>query len=181
MKCISVKQPWAELIITGVKDVENRTWATDYRGPIIIHTGQRIDPYGADQFVLETARALRKGAIGAIIGHAFLYACGEKPYSKWHEDGCTGFYLANPIEIPPVPYSGKLSLFEIDPAQVGIPLCARCRVVPSLPASHLCACCVWLLEHQGAFAPTNTTNERQQYATFLRDQRKRSFDEERMQ
>jgi hypothetical protein len=181
MKTISIKQPWAELIITGVKDVENRNWPTDYRGPIIIHTGQRIDPYGADQFVVETARALRKGAIGAIIGHAYLYACGEKQYSKWHEDKLTGFYLANPIEIPPIPYSGKLSLFEVDPALVGIPLCARCGVIPSLPANHLCACCVWHTEHFGATAPTQTTTERQQYATFLRDARKRSFDEERMQ
>jgi hypothetical protein len=27
MKCLSVWQPWAHLIVRGVKDVENRTWA----------------------------------------------------------------------------------------------------------------------------------------------------------
>jgi hypothetical protein len=38
MKCLSIQNPWAPLICAGVKDVENRTWKTDYRGPLLIHT-----------------------------------------------------------------------------------------------------------------------------------------------
>ena len=34
MKALTIKQPWASLIVHGIKDIENRTWRTDYRGPL---------------------------------------------------------------------------------------------------------------------------------------------------
>ncbi|MFD2600180.1 ASCH domain-containing protein [Sphingobacterium corticis] len=37
MKALSIKQPWASLIAHGIKDIENRTWKTSYRGRIYIH------------------------------------------------------------------------------------------------------------------------------------------------
>ena len=37
MKALSIKQPWASLIAHGIKDIENRTWATKYRGKVLIH------------------------------------------------------------------------------------------------------------------------------------------------
>ena len=37
MKALSIKQPWASLIAHGIKDIENRTWKTNYRGKILIH------------------------------------------------------------------------------------------------------------------------------------------------
>lgn len=37
MKALSIKQPWASLIAHGIKDIENRTWSTRYRGRIYIH------------------------------------------------------------------------------------------------------------------------------------------------
>jgi hypothetical protein len=44
MKAITVRQPWAELIASGAKRVENRTWRTRYRGPLLIHAAK---PTGA--------------------------------------------------------------------------------------------------------------------------------------
>jgi hypothetical protein len=40
MKILSVRQPWAALIVSGHKDIENRTWSTRYRGPVLIHASQ---------------------------------------------------------------------------------------------------------------------------------------------
>lgn len=37
MKALSIKQPWASLIAYGIKDIENRTWKTNFRGRIYIH------------------------------------------------------------------------------------------------------------------------------------------------
>lgn len=37
MKVLSIRQPWAWLIVNGHKDVENRTWDSYYRGPLLIH------------------------------------------------------------------------------------------------------------------------------------------------
>ncbi len=36
MKAISIKEPWASLIKNGLKDIETRTWATKYRGPLLL-------------------------------------------------------------------------------------------------------------------------------------------------
>ena len=41
MKALSVRQPWAHLIVTGIKRVENRFWETPYRGPLLIHAASR--------------------------------------------------------------------------------------------------------------------------------------------
>lgn len=37
MKVLSIKNPYAYWVINGIKDVENRTWKTDYRGKLLIH------------------------------------------------------------------------------------------------------------------------------------------------
>lgn len=39
MRALSVKNPWAELIASGRKRIELRTWTTSYRGPVIIVSG----------------------------------------------------------------------------------------------------------------------------------------------
>lgn len=39
MYALTIKQPWASAIMAGLKRVENRTWRTDYRGPLAIHAG----------------------------------------------------------------------------------------------------------------------------------------------
>jgi len=41
MKAISLWQPWATLIATGAKQIETRSWATSYKGPIAIHAAKR--------------------------------------------------------------------------------------------------------------------------------------------
>ncbi|HML33835.1 ASCH domain-containing protein [Sporomusa sphaeroides] len=40
MKAITIHQPWASLIACGAKQIETRSWATKYRGPIAIHAGK---------------------------------------------------------------------------------------------------------------------------------------------
>ena len=52
---LSVWQPWAYLLVTGVKDVENRTWRTNHRSRLWIHASQRFDQ--------EAYRALRAAGV----------------------------------------------------------------------------------------------------------------------
>ena len=40
MKAITIKQPWASLIAAGLKDIENRTWKTNFRGRVLIHAAK---------------------------------------------------------------------------------------------------------------------------------------------
>lgn len=37
MKILFVRQPWASLLVSGLKDIENRTWAPNFKGRILIH------------------------------------------------------------------------------------------------------------------------------------------------
>ena len=63
---LSIRQPWAELIMSGRKDVEVRTWSDLYRGPLWIHTGAKVDEIAAKRF--------RLGPLftGGVIGLAEL-------------------------------------------------------------------------------------------------------------
>lgn len=82
-KALTVHQPWAELIARGVKAVENRTWATHHRGPLLVHAGLSRsthaeladDPRAFEReygVPLPPASAL---AFGALVGVAELVAC----------------------------------------------------------------------------------------------------------
>jgi hypothetical protein len=46
VKALTVQQPWAWAIVHGGKDVENRTQAWSYRGPLAIHAGARVSERG---------------------------------------------------------------------------------------------------------------------------------------
>ena len=48
MRCLSIKQPWAWLIVNGRKDVENRSWPTRVTGLFLVHAGKTFDRLGYD-------------------------------------------------------------------------------------------------------------------------------------
>lgn len=58
MKALSVKQPWANLILIRKKTIELRSWRTNYRGPLLICAGSRLDPRGS---------AFESGPVGRAI------------------------------------------------------------------------------------------------------------------
>ena len=118
MKCLSIQQPWANLIINHGKPVENRTWATGYRGPLLIHAAKRYDRVGA--FWLEgnpdfqdIAGFLYDLPGGCIIGMVNLIDCVTSHQSRWFS-GPHGLVLADPVAFKrSIPYRGKLGLFDV--------------------------------------------------------------------
>lgn len=50
MKAITLWQPWASLMVLGVKKIETRSWPTRYRGPLAIHAAKRIFIPDSDEF-----------------------------------------------------------------------------------------------------------------------------------
>jgi hypothetical protein len=42
LTCLSIPNPASYLVCYGIKDVDNRTWSTDYRGTLYIHSGGRV-------------------------------------------------------------------------------------------------------------------------------------------
>jgi len=67
MKALTISQPFASMIATGEKFVENRRWSTTYRGPLAIHAGR------GSQY-LDRAE-LRRWPTGCVLAVGTLLAC----------------------------------------------------------------------------------------------------------
>jgi ASCH domain len=110
MKVLTVRQPWASLIVTGIKDVENRSWRTNYRGHLGVHAAGRIDKDGLEEWghLVDD-----EPPIGALIGSVTLVDCIENSRSKWAVPGAWHWVLADPRELArPRPMLGRLGLWE---------------------------------------------------------------------
>ena len=71
MKALTIKQPWASLIVNGYKEYEFRSWKINYRGKILIHAGMRLEKDSAERF----KEYNHEYTLGAIIGEAELVDC----------------------------------------------------------------------------------------------------------
>ena len=118
MRAITIRQPWAELIVRGEKDVENRSWRTHHRGPLLIHAGARGHWKSfAEHGVPDDAER------SAIIGVVEVVDCTQERTSAWHEEGSWGWYLAGARRFrEPIPMKGRRGLFEVPDRKVAAQL-----------------------------------------------------------
>jgi hypothetical protein len=120
VKALSIRQPYAWLIVNGIKDIENRTWATSYRGPVLIHAGKTYAKRDhKDDFSMYHERgfpAQRESMLGGIVGVATITGCVSKSASPWWI-GPYGFTLTDAQACPLVPCLGALGFFDV-PADV---------------------------------------------------------------
>ncbi|MDN4173939.1 hypothetical protein QWY28_13340 [Nocardioides sp. SOB77] len=131
MKALTVQQPWAWAIVHGGKDVENRTQAWSYRGPLAIHAGLRTDVWAYEDDMVRDALGRfddgwvleeQTGTVGAVIGVVDLVGAHRGAacdcISGWAQQGAVHMLLANPRPLPtPVPCKGRLGLWT-PPADV---------------------------------------------------------------
>lgn len=119
MRILSIRQPWAWLIVNGLKDIENRNWTTGYRGSLLIHAGKqfeddaihwilaRLDPDERQKFPMRKSAFQR----GGIVGIATLTDVVTTHESKWFV-GRYGFVLKDAQPLPFMPLPGQLGLFD---------------------------------------------------------------------
>ena len=69
MKCLSLKQPYADLLATGRKTIEIRKWNTNFRGPFLIHASKNVNKDACLTLGIDENKIVK----GAIIGKAFVY------------------------------------------------------------------------------------------------------------
>lgn len=124
MKALSIRQPWAWLIVNGHKDIENRTWPTQRRGPILIHAGKAMTQTEYEDVCrfLESKDCLRHlNAIlpvpvdlerGGIVGQAEITGCVNDHPSPWFM-GEYGFLVRNAKPLPFRRLTGSLGFFEV--------------------------------------------------------------------
>lgn len=126
---LSVRQPWAALILSGRKTVEVRTWPTPRRGPVLLHAGKladaRAEPWAlVDGRQLAASAALRGGVVGVVeIADCVEYATAEafaadaerhrNPAGWFRPPRLFGFVLASarPVRLYNIP--GNTAFFRV--------------------------------------------------------------------
>ncbi len=125
MKCISLKQPYAELLANGKKTIETRGWSTKFRGSFLIHASKTVDVESCKCYEIDTDRIAK----GAVIGKAVIY--DVKKYQNNNEfvldknkhlslkklvdnKNMYGFLIKDAIKFDDaVPCLGKMGFFEV--------------------------------------------------------------------
>ena len=127
MKCLSLRPVWAWAVIFGGKTIENRTWKTDYRGPLAIHASGSMQ--GADDAAAEVTRICGTEVpytldCGAVIGVVDLADCLDaaaplkRADARWASRGCYHWVLRNPRPCRPFDVKGKLRLWDIPSTRI---------------------------------------------------------------
>ncbi|MFQ5474211.1 MAG: HIT domain-containing protein [Candidatus Nanoarchaeia archaeon] len=124
MKALSLRQPFAELILSGKKKIELRKWNTKFRGEFYIHAARGIYPELKNYLGVDVDNVPR----GDIVGKATLvkvkkYETKEE-FEKDIGKHCArsyfkgkpiyGFVLENIKRVRPIPYKGKLNFFDVE-------------------------------------------------------------------
>lgn len=134
MLALSIRQPWASLIIKAGKSVENRDWSTRVRGRILVHAAKgmtrdehedaicfavdaiRADPRNAGATQTRTLRdlgfAFEALPRGGFVGTVEIVDCVQSSASPWFM-GRYGFVLRDPQPMEFVPWKGQLGFFEV--------------------------------------------------------------------
>jgi hypothetical protein len=127
---LSIKQPWATLVVHGLKTIEVRRWSTPRRGRVLIHAARIPDerPEGWNRLPEHLREAALLG--GGILGAAEVVGCqhyrsleefcgdhaGHLNEPEWFETaGLFGFTFAKPEVLPFRKYPGWMRFFPVDP------------------------------------------------------------------
>lgn len=143
-KVISLLQPWAELVVIGAKEIETRSWKTEYRGELLIHASKKIDAEAYNICSKEPFNQFIKSPLmldrGAIIGKVYLggiekseeltaafnntllNGTSEEITRVMHEKAFGdysarryGWNLSDPVKFAkPIPCSGHLGLWNFE-------------------------------------------------------------------
>lgn len=124
-KVISLWQPWASLVVEGVKTIETRGWSTKHRGPLLIHAAKRAGdcPFLADFAPEIASRELTRGAIIGMCEIEDVIRTEELSRNVWPDQNwCSDFrpgrfawLLKNPMLFKkPLFIKGRQNFFSVE-------------------------------------------------------------------
>lgn len=117
MKVLSIQQPWAELIVSGIKDVENRDWPTKFRGEFLVHASKKFDLESFKYLSIYgghfDGKTEKDFLLGGIIGKSEIIDCSTDYQSGWFT-GKYGFVLRNSQRLVFIPIKGQLGFWNYD-------------------------------------------------------------------
>ena len=117
MTILSLKQPFAELVVSGRKTIELRNWRTKFRGKFLIHASLGVDKKAMEKFGFEDLPR------GCIVGEAELVEVKEYVSDEEHRKdkkkhladgswGKFGFVLKNIKRVPEKKAKGMLGFWN---------------------------------------------------------------------
>ncbi|MCX6749245.1 MAG: ASCH domain-containing protein [Candidatus Pacearchaeota archaeon] len=123
MKVLTLKQPFAELVVSGKKTIELRKWNTNFRGKFLIHSSRIPDKKNMKKFGFENLPN------GFILGEADLVNVKKYNTAKeFNKDknkhlaakdwGAYGFILKNIKRITPISARGQLNFWEFSKRKI---------------------------------------------------------------
>jgi ASCH domain len=125
---LSIKQPWAALVVQGLKTIEIRRWPTARRGRILVHAARvpdlRPEAWQHVPNELESLAQLQGGIIGSVeltdclrypdLATFLADQAGHRNEADWFEPPLLyGFKLAQPVILPFQKYSGWFRFFKV--------------------------------------------------------------------
>jgi hypothetical protein len=147
MKVLSLRQPWASMVVHAGKRIENRKWKTNFRGEFLIHASKTMTQmeytnavrWALERGLIEDAEDVAHHLVfGGIIGRAQLvdvvppdgFGVSDPPFCRvpkglegWHMHDQYGFVLEDIRPLPFTPCKGSLNFFrapETVLAQLGL-------------------------------------------------------------
>lgn len=127
MKVLTIKQPYASLIRSGIKKYEFRVWKTNYRGDILIHAGKSVDKDALEEFKVygldyPLGCIIAKGRITDVIkvDDEFREVLKKENYLVYNhiinDKGFNGyaFKIENIKIVNPIYLNGQLGLWNYD-------------------------------------------------------------------
>lgn len=118
MKALSVKQPWASLLVSGQKTIECRTWKTSYRGPLLICSSKGDWPMDNEGNFCPGGMAL--GVIELLdvrrMKKEDIWPAWLPQNEEIEKAALKGYaWVTKPLyKIEPIPTKGKLNIFDIN-------------------------------------------------------------------
>lgn len=129
MKCLTLNQPYADLLANGKKKIEVRKWNTNFRGEFLIHAAKTINLMACNILNIDPDSCVR----GSIIGKCYLYdvkmytsnqdllmdfelnfVVDEKKFDDKRKR-IYGFLIRDAVRFSKaIPYKGKLGFFNVD-------------------------------------------------------------------
>jgi hypothetical protein len=124
---LSLKQPWATLLVHGCKTIEVRKWPTPRRGPVLIHAARVPDPRPEVWKLVPPELREHTKLGGGIVGAAELVDCItyrtlpvfqadqhlHLNLPEWYQDRLFGFVFRDARPLPFCKFPGWMRFFEV--------------------------------------------------------------------
>jgi predicted transcriptional regulator len=123
-KCLSLKQPFAELIVSGRKTIELRKWNTRFRGEFLIHASKSIDTQACRSCNIDASSLVTGAIVGsARLYHVKLYQSKEEFIADQDKHFAIAAYMTHKYGFlladikrfyKPIPLKGQLGFFNLN-------------------------------------------------------------------